>query len=484
MSHEIVCPHCNKAFTVDEAGYAAIVSQVRNSEYQRDLERERRNLEDSLEARISLALAKTEKEYGEKLSQKEEELSSLRTSSLIEKEKLEGSLKALRDSFDSERRNLSLQSDTRIKEYEARLEEKSKDWERNLERLRDEKDREISALNEKIRGAEGEKALALMEKDNELKDTLRNKELEIVKLKGEVEKANADSLSLEMATRDKYEARLKAMEEQVAFYKDFKARQSTKMIGESLERYCWDLFEGVRLTGYRNAYFEKDNEVVEGSKGDFVFRDFTEDGMEYISIMFEMKNEADSTAEKHRNSDFFEKLHKDRNRKKCEYAVLVSMLESDSERYNAGIVEVPQYEKMYVVRPQCFLPIIQILRDVARRTIEDRKALIAERNKNIDITNFEEELISFKTRFGQNILNSQKKFQEAIDAIDKSIKDLVKVKEALNLSIKHLGAADNKLEDLTIRKLTRNNPTMKGLFEEARALKEKTEAEEVEGELD
>ena len=209
MSHEIVCPHCNKAFTVDEAGYAAIVSQVRNSEYQRDLERERRNLEDSLEARISLALAKTEKEYGEKLSQKEEELSSLRTSSLIEKEKLEGSLKALRDSFDSERRNLSLQSDTRIKEYEARLEEKSKDWERNLERLREEKDREISALKEKIRGAEGEKALALMEKDNELKDTLRNKELEIVKLKGEVEKANADSLSLERATRDKYEARLR-----------------------------------------------------------------------------------------------------------------------------------------------------------------------------------------------------------------------------------------------------------------------------------
>ena len=423
---ELKCPHCGKTFQVDEADYESIVSQVRNDEFKEELKEELKIREDAL---------KRELEASRKASDAEAETAHIKA--LGEKDR---ALAA--------------------------------------------KEKEISELRAKLSEQVNAVKIAVLEEQQKVQQQLNRKEAEITQLKGQAELDRKEAELQQKALKEQHANELKAKEEQVAFYKDFKARQSTKMIGESLERYCWDLFEGVRLTGYRNAYFEKDNEVVEGSKGDFVFRDFTEDGMEYISIMFEMKNEADSTAEKHRNSDFFEKLHKDRNRKKCEYAVLVSMLESDSERYNAGIVEVPQYEKMYVVRPQCFLPIIQILRDVARRTIEDRKALIAERNKNIDITNFEEELMSFKARFGQNILNSQKKFQEAIDAIDKSIKDLVKVKEALNLSIKHLGAADNKLEDLTIRKLTRNNPTMKGLFEEARALKEKTEAEEVEGELD
>ena len=419
---EIRCPKCGEVFQVDESGYDQIAQQVRDREFEKELDRRKKELDAQREQELEIIRLQEEKEHTASITQKDAEIS--------------------------------------------------------------EKDQKIAELQAKLDASETAKKLAVAEAIEQKNAELSQKATEIADLKGELKNKATESRLSEKSLQEQYEEKLKLKDEQIEYYKDFKARQSTKMISESLEQHCLTQFNAIRMTAFPNAYFEKDNEVVEGSKGDFVFRDFTEEGMEYISIMFEMKNEADSTAEKHRNSDFFEKLHKDRNRKKCEYAVLVSMLESDSERYNAGIVEVPQYEKMYVVRPQCFLPIIQILRDVARRTIEDRKALIAERNKNIDITNFEEELISFKTRFGQNILNSQKKFQEAIDAIDKSIKDLVKVKEALNLSIKHLGAADNKLEDLTIRKLTRNNPTMKGLFEEARALKEKTEAEEVEGELD
>ena len=325
------------------------------------------------------------------------------------------------------------------------------------------KNREIAKLEAAIANKDNEMKAALLAKSLEDQKALAKKEEEVRKVldakKAEIANLKAD-----------YEGRLKVAEEQVAFYKDMKAKMSTKMIGESLEVHCSTLYEQFKRFALPQATFEKDNEVVEGTKGDFIFRDFAQDGTEYVSIMFEMKNEADTTATKHKNEDFFKKLDEDRRKKKCEYAVLVSMLEPDNELYNAGIVSVAGgYEKMYVVRPQCFIPIITLLVQASRKAMEYKCEVAAMRRQSVDVTNFEAKLLEFQDKFGNNCRLAKEKFDKALAEIDKSIKALEETKKALLGSENNLRLANDKVEGLTIRKLTRDNPTMQAKFAEAKA---------------
>ncbi len=324
-----------------------------------------------------------------------------------------------------------------------------------------EKDNEIARLLAQIASQNDRKKL-------ELNEALAKKEVEIAQLKAdaEVEKSRA-GLQVK-SLREEYEGKLKLAQEQVDYYKDLKIRMSTKMVGETLEAHCSTIFNGEMRPMFPNAYFEKDNDASGGSKGDFIFRDF-DDGIEYISIMFEMKNEMDETATKHKNEDFFRKLDADRNAKGCEYAVLVSLLEPDSELYNGGIVDVSyRYPKMYVIRPQFFKSMITLLVNAARKTVEYKRELALTRQQNIDVTNFENQLLAFKDAFGRNYRIASEKFKTAIDEIDKSIAHLQKIKEALTGSENQLRLANDKAEDLTIKKLTRGNPTMRAKFSDVR----------------
>ena len=336
------------------------------------------------------------------------------------------------------------------------------------------KNREIAKLEAAIANKDNETKAALLAKSLEDQKALAKKEEEVRKAldakKAEIANLKAD-----------YEGRLKVAEEQVAFYKDMKAKMSTKMIGESLEVHCSTLYEQFMRFALPQATFEKDNEVVEGTKGDFIFRDFAQDGTEYVSIMFEMKNEADTTATKHKNEDFFKKLDEDRRKKKCEYAVLVSMLEPDNELYNAGIVSVAGgYEKMYVVRPQCFIPIITLLVQASRKAMEYKCEVAAMRRQSVDVTNFEAKLLEFQDKFGNNCRLAKEKFDKAIAEIDKSIKALEETKKALLGSENNLRLANDKVEGLTIRKLTRDNPTMQAKFVAAKAAQNGQEGEDLE----
>ncbi|WP_031552695.1 DUF2130 domain-containing protein [Oribacterium sp. FC2011] len=300
------------------------------------------------------------------------------------------------------------------------------------------------------------------------------KKLEITEATSKLEIANQkqknDYESKLQLQKSQYEGELQQAQTQIDFYKDLKAKMSTKMIGESLEVHCQTQFDQIRSTAFRNAYFEKDNDARTGSKGDFIFRDYSDDGVEYLSIMFEMKNEMETTATKHRNEDFFKELDKDRKEKGCEYAVLVSMLESDNELYNQGIVDVShKYEKMYVIRPQFFIPLISLLKNTSLNALQYKQELLSVREQNLDITHFEEDLATFKTGFARNYELASRKFKDAIDEIDKSIQHLQKIKDALTSSENNLRLANNKADDLTIKKLTKNNPTMRARFEEAGA---------------
>ena len=420
---EIKCPHCGEVFQVDESGYTAIVQQVRDQEFDRALDERTAQLKSAQEDAIKIAVMESEQSQQETLADKERTIS--------EKE----------------------MEIVRLKEKLAEAEAK--------------KDLELAQLKEKLSGAETEKELAitkaLADKDKELAE----KDREIIALNGTIETNEQKSKLSETSLKESYEARLKGKDEEIAFYKDLKAKQSTKMIGEDLERHCENEFNKYRATGFKNAYFEKDNDARSGSKGDFIFRDYTDEGTEFISIMFEMKNEMDETASKHKNADFFKELDKDRNEKNCEYAVLVSMLEADNDLYNEGIVDVSyKYEKMYVIRPQFFIPMITLLRNAALNAAEYKNELALVRNQNIDITHFEEDLNDFKDKFGRNVQLAGERFQTAIEEIDKTITHLQKVKENLQNSERNLVLADKKLEDLTIKKLTRKNPTMKAKFEE------------------
>ena len=334
-----------------------------------------------------------------------------------------------------------------------------------------ERDIEIADLKNQLKLKDTEKELAI-------KTAISEKEKTINELNNKLELSQSDFLLKEKNLKENYEEKIKSKDEQIAYYKDFKAKQSTKMVGESLEQHCYNEFNKLRPL-FKNAYFEKDNDIKTGSKGDFIYRDYDDEGNEIVSIMFEMKNEADETSTKHKNESFFKELDKDRKEKKCEYAVLVSLLEIDNEYYNSGIVDVSyKYEKMYVIRPQFFIPLITLIRGLAINSLEYKKELQVVRNQNIDISHFEENINAFKEGFGRNYRLASEKFKKAIDEIDKTIDHLQKTKEALLSSENNLRLANNKAEDLTIKKLTRNSETMAKMFEEEKAKKAQLVGEE------
>ena len=397
--NKIKCPKCGEVFSIDEADYAKILSQVKNEEFDKEL-------------------ARREKE-------------------ILEKSKLTAEVA---------KQNDAKAYDKRIAELEAKLREQQN----------------------KLDNAKTEKELAVANAKAESKEELSKKEKELIELDSRLkEEKNAAKNEL-LLLKQQHSAELKAKDEQIEFYKDFKAKQSTKQIGESLEQYCHDEFNKIRMTAFPNAYFEKDNDVSResGSKGDFIFKDFINStDTPFVSIMFEMKNEGDTTATKHKNEDFFKELDKDRNEKGCEYAILVSLLEADSELYNAGIVDVSyKYPKMYVVRPQCFIPIITLLRNAALNSMQYQKELVEYKNQNADVENFESKLLDFQDKFNRNYNLAKDKFSDAIAEIDKTIDHLNKVRDSLVGAEKNLRLANDKAQDLSIKKLTKDNPTMKEKF--------------------
>lgn len=400
---EIKCPNCGEVFQVDESGYAQIAQQVRDKEFEKELARREREQAEKRESDLVIARMEQEKAHEQTLARKNAEL--------------------------MERQSL------------------------------------IEQLKAQIAGSETAKKLAVSEivqaKDRELSQKLT----EITQLKGQLTSKETENQLREKSLQDQYESQLKQKDEQIEYYKDFKARQSTKMIGESLEQHCLTQFNAIRMTAFPSAYFEKDNDIRTGSKGDFIYRE-SADGVEFISIMFEMKNEMDETVGKRKNEDFFKQLDKDRRDKGCEYAVLVSLLEIDSELYNSGIVDVSyRYEKMYVVRPQMFIPIITLLRNAALNSLQYQRELQVVKNQQLDLLHFEENMNAFKDGFARNYRLASERFKTAIDEIDKTITHLQKTKDALLSSENNLRLANNKAEDLTIKKLTKNAPTVQAMFD-------------------
>ena len=442
---EIKCPSCGKVFQIDESDYSKIVSQVRDAEFSKEMNYRVQHYEQEKKDAISLAKAEVERTQSELLTKTKEQL----TKEISDK--------------DAEIANLM----ARIERFELEKSIAVKNAEEAKDETISEKDSEISQLKAKQSQWDAEKKLALSEAENKKIEEIGAKDREISDLKAKMEQEKTALKGEQDSMKIQYEAQLKAKDDEVEFYKNFKAKQSTKMIGESLERYCEDEFNKIRPAGFQNAYFEKDNEISSsGSKGDYIFRD-SEDGIEYVSIMFEMKNEADQTATKHKNEDFFKELDKDRNEKGCEYAVLVSMLEPDSDLYNTGIVDVSyRYPKMYVIRPQFFIPIITLIRNTSRNSLQYKQELSVIRNQNIDISNFEDNMNTFKEGFERNYRLASDKFAKAIEEIDKTIDHLQKVKEGLIGSERNLRLANDKAQDLSIKKLTKNNPTMAAKFEE------------------
>ena len=431
MSNTIRCPRCGEVFEIDEAGYAAIVQQVHDDEFNRELAEREQLLRNEKDSAVSLAVNEVEKKLKDTISNKERELADK----------------------ENELNNLKAERENAIQLAVANAENKFKD--------------DLAERNSKV--AELENKLSLQSKDKEIavKDAVAVKDKEILELRNRIDANLKDSELEKKSIIENYELQLTQKDETIEFYKDLKARQSTKMVGETLEQHCEIEFNKVRATAFPNAYFEKDNDVVDGTKGDFVYREFDENGMEYLSIMFEMKNEMDTTATKHKNEDFFDKLDKDRQKKNCEYAVLVSLLEADNELYNQGIVDVSyRYEKMYVIRPQFFIPMITLLKNAALKSLEIRQELAIERAQNVDVTNFEAAMNDFKEKFGRNYRLASDHFSKAVEEIDKTISHLQKTKESLLKSVDNLRLANDKAEDLSIKKLTKNNPTMAAKFAE------------------
>ena len=436
--NEIKCPHCQTVFTIDENSYADIVSQVRNKEFEEDVHKQ-------------LEFAKKQFET-EKALEKEQE-------------------KRL---YDEERANF----EQKILSLELALKNADVKEEKNVQEALHQKEKEFNALQAELDQLKQQLQFKEVELSQKFQEDLHAKERTILELKQakelqqkeqEVQQtALKEKYELELRSKkDQFELELKAKDEAIAFYKDFKAKQSTKMVGESLEQHCEIEFNRLRMTAFPRAEFGKDNDAKTGSKGDYIYREYDENGIEILSIMFEMKNENDETATKKKNEHFFKELDKDRHEKQCEYAILVSLLEADNELYNTGIVDVSyQYPKMYVVRPQFFIPIITLLRNAALNSLQYKQELALMRDQHIDITHFEEDLETFKKGFARNYELASKKFQSAIDEIDKTIKSLEKTKAALLSSENNLRLANNKAEDLSVKKLVKNNPTMKQRFEE------------------
>ena len=412
--NQIKCPHCGTVFTINETEYSQLLAQVRGHEFEKEiherLERERALFEEQAKNQLQANLSEKDKE---------------------------------------------------IADLQARLEKAASQNQLDMERSLAEKEKEVQALQSQLEQAR-------LQHQNELQRSLTSLEKERDSVKNQLALQEKESQLALSSVRSDYEVQLKAANEQVEFYKNFKAQQSTKAIGESLEIYAETEFNKVRSYAFPRAKFGKDNEIsASGSKGDFIFRDFDETGLEFISIMFEMKNEADTTKTKHKNADFLKELDKDRREKKCEYAVLVTMLEADNDYYNTGIVDVShEYEKMYVIRPQFFIQLIGLLRNAALNSLQYQQELALIREQNIDITHFEEDLEVFKNAFAKNYNSASTNFKKAIDEIDKAIKRMEEVKRFLTTSENQLRLANNKLDDVSVKKLTRNNPTMKAKFEE------------------
>lgn len=458
--NEIICPHCKKAFKVDEAGYADILKQVRDSEFEKQIHERLELAEKEKLNAVELAEAKVAGELQKAVSLKDAEIQELKgqlnASSVAQKLAVSEALGAV----EKERDTLANALEKAMQERNADTLLAEAKRERELQATVATKDAEIANLQAKIAASETAQKLALAE-------ALGAVEKERDELKNGLDRAALEKQLAETALKDKYETQLKDRDDAIERLRDMKARLSTKMIGESLEQHCEIEFNRLRATAFPNAYFEKDNDAKSGSKGDYIFRDLDGAGTEIVSIMFEMKNESDATATKKKNEDFFKELDKDRTEKNCEYGVLVSLLEPESELYNAGIVDVfHRYPKMYVVRPQFFIPIITLLRNAALKSLQYKTELALVKAQNIDITKFESQLDDFKTAFGRNWRLASEGFEEAVKRIDEAIKDLEKTKDALHKSANNLRLANDKAEDLTVKKLTRGNPTMAAKFSE------------------
>ena len=468
--NEIKCPHCGQVFTVDESGYAALLNQVRDHEFQRELNERVSLAEKNREQDMALAVAKAEEELRAQIAQRDSQLAAqteqfraeakdLQLTAQNEKAELEKQLEALKAQLQAQ----ASEADTARKLAVADALSAESDKLRAVEKERDSLAQQLETQRQQ---ASTETQLALQKQESTLKDARIAVERERDELRAQVVREQEALARIEAEHKATLAEKLAAKDELIADrereilrIQDMKAQLSTKMLGESLEQHCEIEFNRLRPTAFPHAYFEKDNEVIEGTKGDFVFRDFDEEGNEIISIMFEMKNEADDSVNRKTNESHFKKLDADRKKKNCEYAVLVSLLEPENELYNAGITDVSyRFEKMYVIRPQFFIPIITLLRNAALSSLQYRKELALVRQQNIDVTNFEDQLADFKDKFGRNYRIASQKFQKAIEEIDKSIDHLQKIKDNLIGSENQLRLANDKAEDLTVKKLTRKNP--------------------------
>ena len=439
--NEIKCPHCGEMFTIDEAGFAAILKQVRDAEFDKEVRRHEQLMASEKQQAVQLAVAEALAEAQGDAAQKEARIAELEARLQAEQRERENQQRLAHAERERALADAAAAKDVRIVELEQRVEAQGRAFEAEkklaVEQARSALERERDALAAQVALKDAEKSQATSALKEQLAIELKAKDDIIAYKEGEIER-----------------------------YKDMKARLSTKMVGESLEQHCETEFNKIRAAAFPRAYFEKDNDASEGSKGDFIFRECDEEGNEIVSIMFEMKNESDDSSHRHKNEDFFKKLDADRRKKGCEYAVLVTLLEPESELYNQGIVDVSyRFEKMYAIRPQFFLPMISILRNAALNSMAYKAELAVVRNQNIDITNFEEQMETFKSGFARNYDLASRKFQTAIDEIDKTILHLQKTKDALVSSENNLRLANNKAQDLTIKRLTRNNPTMKAAFE-------------------
>lgn len=458
--NEINCPHCKEAFTIDEAGYADILKQVRDSEFDQQLHERLELAEKEKINAVELAKERTRNEMQKAASIKNTEIQELKakldTGEVTQKLAVTEALKAVekeRDELASDLRQAKQDNESASKLADANHSNKLQETSAN-------KDTEIQELKVKLSANEDAHKYAITE-------AVSVSEKECDQMKSELDRAKLEKKLAETSLKDKYETRIKDRDHEIERLRDMKARLSTKMVGETLEQHCETEFNRIRATAFPKAYFEKDNDARTGSKGDYIFRDADEHDTESISIMFEMKNENDETATKKKNEDFLKELDKDRNEKQCEYAVLVSLLEPESELYNSGIIDVShRHQKMYVIRPQFFIPIITLLRNAAQNSLKYKKELAVVKAQNVDITNFENELDEFRSGFGRNYELASKKFKTAISEIEKTIDHLQKTKDALLGSENNLRLANNKADDLSVKKLTKNNPTMAAKFEE------------------
>ena len=484
--NEIKCPHCGKVFQVDESGFADIVKQVRDGEFQRELAKREELMRADKEQALALAASQAQGKLQESLAAKDASMQQ----AVAQRDAAISELKAQLDALVREK-ELYAQNEVAkvLQEREAALPEVQRERDALKMQLASQKttfaaEKELAVTQAKAeieRERDALKAQIDRERDNfnaQIKQERTSLEAQVA-LKEAEKNQRENELKAQMADKLRAKDELIAYKDQeIERYRDMKARLSTKMLGETLEQHCETEFNRLRATAFQNAYFEKDNDASSGSKGDYIFRETDEEGNELVSIMFEMKNEQDDSTHRHKNEDFFKKLDADRRKKNCEYAVLVSLLEPESELYNAGIVDVSyRYEKMYVIRPQFFIPLISILRNTSQSALEYKAELALVKKQNIDITNFENEMEDFKQKFGRNYRLASEKFKKAIDEIDKTIDHLLKTKEALLGSENNLRLANDKAEALTIKKLTRNNPTMKAKFEDLHAGKELEEGD-------